>query len=576
MVNGHIALAFDELATLLELSGESAFKTRAYRAFAETVRGLDRPIATIAERGELASMRGVGKAIAAKVGELLTTGRMGALDRARESVPQGLPDLLRIGGLGPARVHKLWKALEVTSIEQLVAACRDGRVAKLSGFGNKMVAKLLVDAEAALSNSGSVLLAEALAISSLLMTHIVERFGTRVRAAGQARRGHELVDEITIVVADVTTAELTDLLLDPNLPVPINVGEINTSAEDVVVAARAHNHPPRLRFRCVSSDNFVHALLVETGSAEHVVALEALAATRGTTLRNLCRGLAEEELAYAALGLNAMPPELREGGRFVDSPHLLGVRGVRGIFHVHTTWSDGVASIADMARAAAHAGFDYVGISDHSRAANYANGLDVDRVLAQRAEIETARRAVPQIRILHGIEVDVLTDGTLDLPDDLLVQLDFVVASLHTGFQLDHEAQTLRMIRAVSHPLVTILGHPTGRLLLGREGYHFDVERVAQAAAEFGVFLEINASPSRLDLSPPLIRRAAAVGANFCINPDAHEPRGFGDVPLGVSQARRAGLRATQVFNALDCEAVVDALRARRSRGAEKLGLQAS
>jgi DNA polymerase (family 10) len=244
---------------------------------------------------------------------------------------------------------------------------------------------------------------------------------------------------------------------------------------------------------------------------------------------------------------------------------------VRGIFHVHTDWSDGGATIADMAREAEQAGFAYIGISDHSQAASYANGLDGGRLREQEGDVAKARRQVPGITILHGVEVDILPDGALDLDDDILARLDFVIASVHTHFAMAHEEMTARIVRAVSHPLVTMLGHPTGRLLLARKGYTFDVVAVAQAAAANDTYLEINANAQRLDLSDALVRRAAAAGTRFVINPDAHAPRGIADTTLGVTVARRAGLVAEQVLNAKGIDALAATLRDRKTRALARL-----
>ncbi|GAC1544904.1 MAG: DNA polymerase/3'-5' exonuclease PolX [Polyangiales bacterium] len=569
MVNGHVALAFDELATLLELEGESPFKVRAYRAFADDVRALVRPLAELDAAGGLESMPGVGKAIASKARELLRTGVMDRLERARAAVPPSLRDLLRVPGLGPAKVRKLWQEAHVTTVPELVAACRQGRVAALAGFGAKGEAKLLADAEALLSTLGHVLLAQAHALVADLAAELAAAGLSKVRTVGAVRRGHEVVDALELVVADGSPQQVAAALASST-----TVRVIETAATEVH-ALPIGLDAPKIRLRCTNARGFVETMLVETGDAAHVASLAALALARGTTLGALCGGLDDEEAAYAALGVPFVPPELRDGPFAAPPPRLLPLGGVRGVFHVHTTWSDGTASVVDMARAAAEAGYAYVGISDHSRAASYAHGLDVDRLLAQRDDVARARAEVPQIAILHGIEVDVMEDGSLDLPDDVLVQLDFVVASVHAQFHLDRATQTRRMVRALSHPLVTILGHPTGRLLLGRPGDIFDLDAVARAAAEGGACLEVNARPQRLDLCPEMIRRASALGATFCINPDAHEPRGFADVPLGVAQARRAALRSEQVFNALDLSAVTAALTARRRAGAARLGVHA-
>jgi DNA polymerase (family 10) len=568
MVNGHVAAAFDELALLLELEGESSFKVRAYRNFADLARTLVEPLTEIDRRGELDKLSGVGEAIASKVRELLKDGRMDRLERARANVPAGLKDLVRIPGLGPAKARKLWQQANVTTIRELVEACKDGRIAKLAGFGGKSQSKLLADAEAALLTVGHVLLAQAHAIASTIIASSSAAGATHVRTAGAVRRAHELVDALVLVVADRSPAEVANALADPSSGARV----IETGADEVI-AIPSNADAPRIRIRCATSKHFVEALIVETGDDAHVAALSARAQKKGTTLSAICADLADEEAAYRALDLAFVPPELREGGLVEPPPDLLPVRGVRGIFHVHTTWSDGTASIVDMARAAVEAGYAYIGISDHSRAASYAHGLDVDRLVEQRAAIEKARAEVPQIRILHGIEVDVMDDGTLDLPNDALAKLDFVVASLHMSFQLGHEAQTQRIVRALGHPLVTILGHPTGRLLLGRPGYTFELDEVARAAAKGGVALEINASPQRLDLAPPMIKRAAELGARFCINPDAHDPREVANVPLGIAQARRAALRNEQVINTADVDEMISSLRARREKGARALGV---
>jgi len=297
--------------------------------------------------------------------------------------------------------------------------------------------------------------------------------------------------------------------------------------------------------------------------------LESLARVKGG-LAAVCAHAGSEEDVYAALGVPFTPPELREGP-MREVPEL--VDSVTGVFHVHTTWSDGTATIADMARAAGEAGFAYVGITEHSRAASYAGGLDPAKLRAQARAMTRARREVGEVRVLHGVEVDVMPDGSLDLDNVTLGLLDFVIASAHVELDMPAKEMTSRLVRAVSHPLVTILGHPTGRLLLGRASSTFDVEAVADAAAANDTFLEINSNPHRLDLSPPLVRRAAERGARFVINPDAHTPDGLRDASLGVTVARRAGLSPAQVLNARGADEVIRYLAARRRKARRKLAL---
>jgi DNA polymerase (family 10) len=380
---------------------------------------------------------------------------------------------------------------------------------------------------------------------------------------GDARRGVELVSELTMLVrGPCETASLARALKRAAS------GEGVEALDHDTVQMRFEGGGPA-RLRVVPPAAWVEALVRSTGSARHVRWLSTVAAERGGLAAAARRCRTEEDL-YAALGLPFAPPELREGPTRTV-PELVG--DVRGIFHVHTTWSDGTATIADMVRAARDAGFGYAGITEHSKTASYAGGLDATQLGRQARAIARARRDAPGFTILHGVEVDVLPDGSLDLDDATLAALDFVIASVHARLDMGEREMTARLLRAVSHPLVTILGHPTGRLLLGRKGSSFDVEAVAAAAAANGTFLEINANPQRLDLGEDLVRRAAAQGACFAIDPDAHSPRGVRDTALGVSVARRAGLSPSQVLNTRGAGEVARYLAARRRKAKRTLAL---
>lgn len=380
---------------------------------------------------------------------------------------------------------------------------------------------------------------------------------------GEARRGVEVVSELSMVVRGPCDAVALARALR------------RAAAGDGVEIVDSHT--VRMRFEgggpvrvlVVPPAAFVEALVRGTGSARHVRWLSGMAAGEGG-LGAVCRRCRTEEDLYAALGMPYAPPEWREGPTR-SVPDLVGE--VLGIFHVHTTWSDGVATIADMARAARDAGFGYAGISEHSKTASYAGGLDATQLGKQARAVARARREVPGIALLHGVEVDVLPDGSLDLDDATLASLDFVIASVHARLDMEAGEMTSRLLRAVSHPLVTILGHPTGRLLLGRKGSSFDVEAVAAAAAANDTFLEINANPQRLDLSEALVRRAATAGARFAIDPDAHSPRGVRDTALGVSVARRAGLAPSQVLNTRGALEVAAYLESRRRKAKRVLAL---
>jgi DNA polymerase (family 10) len=380
---------------------------------------------------------------------------------------------------------------------------------------------------------------------------------------GDARRGVEVVDELSMVMRGPCDSVALARALG------------RAAAAEAVVIDDPHTVSMPFegggpaRVRVVPPGALVEALVRGTGSVRHVRWLSTLAADHGG-LGAVCRRCRTEEDLYAALELPYAPPELRERSTRIV-PEL--VAEVRGIFHVHTTWSDGAATIADMARAARDAGFGYAGITEHSKTASYAGGLDATQLGRQARAIARARREVPGFAILHGVEVDVLPDGSLDLDDATLASLDFVIASVHACLDMRETEMTSRLLRAVSHPLVTILGHPTGRLLLGRKGSTFDVEAVAAAAAANDTFLEINANPQRLDLSEDLVRRAAARGASFAIDPDAHSPRGVRDTALGVSVARRAGLSASQVLNTRGAREVAEYLAARRQKAKRALAL---
>ena len=363
--------------------------------------------------------------------------------------------------------------------------------------------------------------------------------GVRAEPVAAIRQAIELIGEI-VLVCDHAPSEVLAILGRSR---GVELNRIEGGLEGSITLDHG---PLYLRIRCTSPRGFVDAVLRESATAEHIAALEARAAERGTTLAAITHESADETAVYAALDLELISPELRDDGS-LESPAVLSA--IRGVFHAHTTWSDGLLGVAPMARAALERGLEYLGVSDHTRAAHYANGLDIDRLREQRREVTRARREVPGITILHGVECDILEDGTLDLPDEELEPLDFVIASVHSHLDLPRGQQTRRVMRALGHPHVSMLGHPTGRLLLAREPSQIDLDEVARAAAQNNVFLEMNTTAQRLDLSANQARRAAAVGASFVINPDAHEPRGFDTLPFGVLLARRARLSAERVLN---------------------------
>jgi DNA polymerase (family 10) len=560
--NAAVARLFDELADLLEIAGENPFKTRAYRAFAQTAREHREPLAVLASRGELLALPGVGKAIAAKVDAAMHTGSFPALERARAAVPDSVRRLLEVPGLGPKLVRTLWKDAGVVSLGELAYACEENKLAHVNGIGPKRQARVHAAVQSLLEKGGGALLATALAASRAIEALLLEAGATEVTPLGAARRGVELVRELVVLVRGITPKRVAPLL---DMQDSLGGVRAHAAAEGATLVV----HGLSIRARVVRDADWVHALLTGTGDERHVAWLESHA---GGDLAAVCARAKTEDDVYRALGLPVVPPELREGEVARVPETLLRRADVRGFFHVHTDWSDGTSPILGMARAAARGGFRYLGISDHSRAAAYANGLDADRLREQAKAIAIARRETTGCAIFHGVEVDILEDGSLDLDDDVLASLDFVIASVHAKLAMTHEEMTARLVRAVSHPLVTILGHPTGRLLLGRRGYSFDLEAVARAAAANDTYLEINANAQRLDLNDTMVARAASQGASFAIDPDAHAEHGIDETALGVLVARRAGLTRDRVLNARDREDITTVLAARKEKALARLG----
>lgn len=562
--NAFIAETFEELADLSELAGEVLSRASAYRVFAGAIRTMAEPLSAVAARGELGAVPGVDAGVVAEAEALLATGSIPVLDRLRAEVPSSLLDVIRVPGIGPKRARNLWLSLGVASLGELAYACKENRL--LAMYGERAQERTLAAVTFLLEGAGHMGLSRALEVGGAICEALREAGASAAEIAGEARRGAEVVTEIVVVVGGIDSGEAADALVGHEAVRAVT--DLSSHGFRVTTHGKTS-----ARVRVVPPGDLVAALLVETGDAAHVRWLAETARARGLDLSVLTRRASSESAVYRALGLDLVPPELREGAAPSVPGALLGFDDVTGVFHVHTDWSDGTGSILSMARAAAKAGYRFLGISDHSKAAAYARGLSEARLAEQAGAIEVVRREVPGLTVLHGSEVDILETGELDLADEALAALDFVIASVHTHHGQDGETMTRRLIRAVSHPLVTMLGHPTGRLLLARKGATFDLRAVAEAAAANETYLEINANPNRLDLSDTLVRRARVSGAEFVINPDAHEAAGLADTRLGVRVARRAGLTASEVLNASEPDAVLARLQARRHRVRHALGI---
>ncbi|MFI5181098.1 MAG: PHP domain-containing protein [Thermoanaerobaculia bacterium] len=541
-----VAEALERIAELLALKGENPFKVRAFENAATTVAGLP-DLPALVREGKLESVKGIGKSIAVEIAALVTTGSSPALASLEEEVPSTLPALLRIPGLGTKKAAALWKELGVTSLGELEYAIRESRLVLLAGFGLKTQEKIAEGIRFVRSTEGRARLPEAwrqaeAARAFLLSAAAKPADVTRVEVAGELRRGCETVSDVTLVVACGTPAKLPAISSEP--------GELSVTVD------------------AGPKETFGNRLLRSTGSQAHLAVLE-----ERDTDGVLRSPSFEESTLYERLHLAFIPPELREGRGEVELaarnalPVLLAPDDVRGLFHVHSTWSDGKATLEEIFRRAVELGHAYIGITDHSPAAAYARGLTPERVREQWAEIETLQPKFPSLSILRGTEADILPDGSVDYGDDFLAGFDFVIASVHSAFHLSRAEQTARLVRAVRNPRVTMLGHATGRLLLARKGFDVDLATVLAAAGDAGCGAELNASPWRLDLDWRFAQEARRHGVFTSINPDAHDLDGLLDVRWGVAVARKGGFRPADVLNALPAGDVVRKLSHLRARG---------
>jgi DNA polymerase (family 10) len=570
-----------ETAALLEFEGENPFRVRAYLNAARTFEGLVEEPQELLEQGRLAELPGVGPGLVAAVAEIVQTGRLTAHDRLHEKYPLVMLELFRIPGVGAKRIRTLVRELGVTSPAELERACLDGRVAPLAGFGAKTEAKILEGVRQLGRYQERHLLDEASTLAEALLAHLRDQPAVEAaEIAGSLRRKRETIGNLDFVAA--VPAARRDEVADRFAAAPSVLGVESRDAEHVRLRL-ADGY--RADLRLVERAELAPALRHFTGSVEHDGLLRAHAARLGLTLgeRGLFEGerrleVADERELFARLGLAWIEPELREGLDEIERaargelPELVTTERLRGTFHVHTTWSDGTASVAQMAAAAARHGWEYLGIADHSQLAAYAGGLSPERVREQWREIDEWNARGERPFLFKGTECDVLVDGALDFPDELLLGFDFVVVSVHSRFRIGREAMTARLVRAVSHPAVTFLGHPTGRLLLAREGYEVDLDAVLEAAHANGVVVEVNASPHRLDLDWRALRGWLARGDRTSIHPDAHSQQGLADVRWGVAVARKAGARPADVLGCDPLDEVSRFFAARRERARRRLG----
>ena len=553
------ARALREAAALLEVQGENVHRIRALANASRIVERVEGNLDALVESGEILQIKGVGKGTAAFLEQLAAGERPEILVEVERAVPAGVREMLGIPGLGPKKVRALWRDLGLGSVGELEYACRENRLVELSGFGAKTQEKLIDSIRFARAAGHRRLVSEAWAEAMRVASALKEIGAVEdVLPVGEVRRYLETVGSLDFVVTAVGETSMGDALAGLLNQVRQNdAGQFNGVTEDGF-AVRVWVVPP---------SETAAASLWSTGSDDHLRALAGRAESAGLRLdeSGLWRGdarveCADEHAMYEALGCQWVAPELREGEDEVERaaagtlPELVVLEDLLGVLHNHTTDSDGAATLEEMAAAARGHGWSFFGVADHSPVASYANGVSAERLRDQWRRIDDLNASLPGFRIVKGIEADILTDGSLDIPEGCEEGLEYVVASVHSAFRLAEEVQTERLVRAVSHPACRVLGHPTGRLLLARPGYAVDLDRVLEACAEHGVAVEINASPYRLDLDWRWARRALDLGLKLAINPDAHSTAGFDDVRWGVAVARKAGATAADLINCSDIE----------------------
>lgn len=568
-----VARALDQIASLLELKGDNPFRIRAFRGAARTVAGLPGTLDEALADGSLGATRGIGPAILQVVSDLAGSNRSRTYDELRDQVPPGLVEMLAISGLGVAKVRLIHQRLGIDSLGELDQATRDGRLAALPGFGPRSADNVLRGL-AFLRRQSTFRLAHHAAREAEEARLALERLpGVRQAiTAGDVRRAAELVRDIVVVlVTDQPPAELLARLAD--LP-----GVDEYAGQDERRATLRFAGGSTVQVVATTPANLGTVLVHATGSEAHLAALAERAAARGCTFSAaaLWRGSVfvptpDERALYAALDLPEIPPELREGLDELSlpadrpPPRLVERADLRGFLHCHTTFSDGTSTIEELARACRDAGYAYLGITDHSTAAAYVGGLARDALPAQWAEVDAVNARVDGIRVLKGIEVDILEDGSLDYGDEVLAGFDFVIASVHNRFGMDEAAMTTRLLRAMESPWMTIMGHPTGRMLLQREPFPVDLAAVFGSAAERGVAMEINADPHRLDLDWRLLGQARAAGVTISIGADAHNVTGLDNVRWGLGLARKGGLGPNDILNTRTAEEFLAFARRRGS-----------
>jgi DNA polymerase (family X) len=585
MTKSEVAAVLEEIGTMLELKGENPFRIRAYVNAARAIETFGGNISNLEDEEAVGKIPGIGKSIALKIKELAATGSLKYLEELRAQFPAAILELFLISGLGAKKIKALYEKLQISSIEQLLKACETGRVAELPGFGETTQAKICKAIEERTRHSGYFQFGQIAHEAETLRSDFAAHPDTlQIDVAGSYRRRKEIVHDVDLLVATKKPETITKFF-------------VGHSLVESIIAQGPTKSSVRLRsgvqcdLRVVSTAEYPFALAYFTGNKEHNIELRSRALKRGWTLNEYRLGpspldpkankkkspkkipnVRDEAELYRAVDLDFIPPELRENwGEFEAAekhaiPKLIEKENLRGTFHCHTLASDGHNSLEEMAAAAQALGLEYLGIADHSRSSIQAHGIDEARLRAQVAAIRELNKKFDGFRLFAGVECDILRDGSLDFPDDVLSQLDYVVVSVHSVFNLSEADMTRRVIRAIENRFVTMLAHPTGRLLRKREPYQIDIPAILDAAVETGTWIELNAAPKRLDLDWRWWPLAKQKGVKCVINPDAHRTERLQDLWFGIGIARKGWLTKDDVVNCLPLEKIEVELKRKREQ----------
>lgn len=563
MENYEIAELLEETAKLLELHGENPFKIKSYQNAAFKIERLQEKLEGKSPE-ELSTIDGIGKSLSHKLHILLTENRLPDLDDLIAATPEGVIEMMKLKGIGPKKVALLWKELQIESIGELLYACNENRLVELKGFGKKTQDTIRKAVEFRLAHRGYFHYATAEKSADEFLRKIaIKNPEITLYPTGEFRRKCEVLTRLNFLCLSQHQPAVNTLIQ------ALKDQEYGAIVEEADFLATSSPIGIPIEIRFSGEDTFIRDRWMQTGNDLHIG--QALAVNNKTS-EDLLTCNTEEEI-YSRLGLQFVEPEMREGLTEIEKAQkksiaypLIETPALKGILHNHSTYSDGIHSLEEMAKSCRDLGYEYLGICDHSKSAQYAGGLSIERVIEQQEEIKQLNASMAPFKIFSGIESDILADGSLDYPEEILQSFDFIVASVHSGLRMDKEKATTRLLKAIVNPFTTILGHPTGRLLLSREGYPLDFEKILHACAENGVVVELNAHPYRLDLDWRWIDYAVNLGLQISINPDAHSTEGYADMYYGVCAARKGGLTIANTFNTKNLTEISDWFKKRKEK----------